>query len=316
MKKTIRAYAKAVCQKVDELMGGDYVVSVNTVEKVNDIVLTAVSVKKSGENTAPNYYLDQDYKAGFTSEDTANRIVKLFKMCEKEYPYSNIPEVVEMYINYTQAKEMMLLTLISEEKNKKYLSSAHVPYKRIAEDLVAIVRFVMRTPNEDGYMTITVRQEHLDNWGVSEESLFKDAIASSSKHPVSVVPVIEIMAEIMAKNIGYDKDSEAYRRIMFLLSLQAPIPLYVATNDIRWYGASVIAYTDVLKQFAEKNGDFYVFPSSIHELMLLPAHGGENPEYFKQMVCEINANEVSPEERLSDNVYLFSKETNNLTKVG
>lgn len=49
------------------------------------------------------------------------------------------------------------------------------------------------------------------------------------------------------------------------------MPLYVLTNEIRLNGASVLFYTDCLKRFASDIGrDFFVLPSSIHEVLLLP----------------------------------------------
>ena len=52
-----------------------------------------------------------------------------------------------------------------------------------------------------------------------------------------------------------------------------------------------------------------MIPSSIHEILLVPDNGEVQAEGLKEMVQEVNATEVSPEEKLSDNVYHYdSKE--------
>lgn len=67
---------------------------------------------------------------------------------------------------------------------------------------------------------------------------------------------------------------------------------------------------DFMDQAAEKiGGDFFILPSSIHEILLVPDDGQKGADELKAMVMDVNATQVSPEERLSDNVYHYdSKE--------
>lgn len=65
-----------------------------------------------------------------------------------------------------------------------------------------------------------------------------------------------------------------------------------------------------MDQAAEKlGGDFYILPSSIHEILLVPDNGDKAADDLRDMVREVNATQVSPEEKLTDNVYHYdSKE--------
>ena len=75
--------------------------------------------------------------------------------------------------------------------------------------------------------------------------------------------------------------------------IQQQVPMYVLSNKSRVHGAACILYPDILKDFAavvEK--DLYVLPSSIHEVILLPAEGTEDSEQLKAMVHEINESQV------------------------
>ena len=83
-------------------------------------------------------------------------------------------------------------------------------------------------------------------------------------------------------------------------------PLYVATTEREMYGAGVLAVPSFFDDAAEKlDGNFYVLPSSVHEILLLPDRFAPEPQLLKEMVQDVNANEVDPKDRLSDNVYHY-----------
>lgn len=74
-------------------------------------------------------------------------------------------------------------------------------------------------------------------------------------------------------------------------------------------GANIMLYKEYLEIAAEKmNGDFYILPSSIHELLAVPVSTAEI-EKLRQMVKEVNDNEVAPEEILGYEVYRYNRET-------
>lgn len=81
--------------------------------------------------------------------------------------------------------------------------------------------------------------------------------------------------------------------------------MHVVSNNDRHYGAAVIANEKKLQEILGDD-DYYVLPSSIHEVIVIPCCECDMPiEYMTEMVRTINRNEVRPEEVLSDNVYLF-----------
>ena len=72
-------------------------------------------------------------------------------------------------------------------------------------------------------------------------------------------------------------------------------------------------YTNVLKDFAERmETDFFILPSSIHEVLLLPTDGREEGEQYKAMVQEVNATAVATEEILSNRVYYYAREKDSI----
>ena len=93
-------------------------------------------------------------------------------------------------------------------------------------------------------------------------------------------------------------------------------PLWVLSNVQRVQGASCMLYPGLLKQLAEKEGNsFYILPSSIHEVILLTDRKMETPEQLKDMIAEVNRTQVAPEEVLSDSLYYYDFQKENIRIV-
>ena len=119
------------------------------------------------------------------------------------------------------------------------------------------------------------------------------------------------MMEIMGEIISSDADNLDPDMVDAFFEMDSVYednmdPMFVATNSKKVNGAGVILYDGLLRTFAEKiGGDFYILPSSVHEVIFVPANGDIDARYLIQMVKEVNATEVSPDEVLSDNVYMY-----------
>ena len=81
---------------------------------------------------------------------------------------------------------------------------------------------------------------------------------------------------------------------------------FVVTNTERIDGAGVIFYPEFMDNMGELLGnDFFILPSSIHEMLVLPDDGQVDAEMLRDMVKEVNATQVAPAERLTNDVYHF-----------
>jgi hypothetical protein len=72
---------------------------------------------------------------------------------------------------------------------------------------------------------------------------------------------------------------------------------------------------DMLRETAEKFGkDLMILPSSIHEVLLIPAKDDEmNADELRQMVREVNDTQLALNEILSYHVYRYSQETEEIS---
>ena len=82
-------------------------------------------------------------------------------------------------------------------------------------------------------------------------------------------------------------------------------PVTVLTTRGGMEGAGVIYCDTILEKIRKKVGDFYILPSSIHEVLITPVSCDIERTELEAMVRTINRDEVSMDDKLSDRVYLF-----------
>ena len=72
-------------------------------------------------------------------------------------------------------------------------------------------------------------------------------------------------------------------------------------------------YRGVLARIAEElNENFFVIPSSIHEVLLVPESAGFDRKGLEAMLQDVNETQLLPEEILSDNVYYYIRSAKRL----
>ena len=94
-------------------------------------------------------------------------------------------------------------------------------------------------------------------------------------------------------------------------------PIYALTNDKLNFGSGMICVDSIFRKVVERIGcDFYILPSSVHELLFVPVNNfdeGESAEeienYLLSMVWEVNHSQVEPNERLSNHIYFVDHKT-------
>ena len=195
--------------------------------------------------------------------------------------------------DYSKMKGRLILQLLSTNEIGQILDQ--IPHRKV-EDMVLICRFDLGTTN-DGLLTALVTNKFLDLYGIDEKQLFHDAmLVAESNRPSIINKMDDILLELLLEAgvfIDMDWDSS---------------PFYVASVTDGCNGACVICYPGFLDRAANKiGGDFFILPSSIHEVLLLPDNGmltKEAPEYLESMVREVNQT-LAPDERLSNFVYHY-----------
>lgn len=288
-------FAEDIKEKLSQKGYGEVETNFHNIEKTNQNY-EAISVVPAGGNIGVNYNIENAFASYEHSGDYEGVLASATGAIASGL--DQVPVVnVNALMNYEIMKEKLSVEVISAEVNEKLL--AKVPHDRI-EDLAVVYRFIMES-NEDGRASILVNNDLIERMGVTHEQLRADALENS---PEIRPAVIQGMNEVMKEMMG----PEAYE--MFGIPDDTEEMMFIATVPDKNSGAGVLAYQDFMDQAAEKiGGDFFILPSSIHEILLVPDDGQKGADELKAMVMDVNATQVSPEERLSDNVYHYdSKE--------
>ena len=288
-------FAEDIKQNFYERGYGEVTVNFNEVEKANQ-KYEAMSVVAEGSNVGVNFNLEQAFAAYENSGDYQGVVASAANVIAEGL--DNAPAVdVSALVNYDAMKDKLSIEVISAETNEDLLSK--IPHDRI-EDLAVVYRFVLES-NENGRSSILVSNDLIERMGVTPEQLKADALENA---PEIRPAVIQGMNEVMREMMG----PEVFE--MMGISEQTEEMMYVATVPDKNSGAGVLAYQDFMDQAAEKiGGDFFILPSSIHEILLVPDDGQKGADELRAMVMDVNATQVSPEEKLTDNVYHYdSKE--------
>ena len=93
--------------------------------------------------------------------------------------------------------------------------------------------------------------------------------------------------------------------------------MYLAKVGLCWGGGVSLLQKEAFQKFAEeKDSDIYILPSSTHELILVLEKYKFEEQELKAMVKDINESMVSEEEILSNHVYLYQRETDEIVDLG
>lgn len=285
--------AEDLQEKLHERGFADASVSFQETNKAN-VSYEAMTVTPANSNIGISLNTDaffEEYDRGMDYSEVLSKVIEIATSAMDQMPVVD----VEQLTDYEQMKSKLSVEVISKEANQELLEN--IPHKDI-EDMAVIYRFVI-DDGPQGMQSITVTNNLMERVGVTPEQLHEDAIANA---PEMRPPVIKGMTEIIKEMMG----EEMFEMFGESMQPDGQEMMYVATTPDKINGAGIIAYPEFMEQAADQvNGDFYLLPSSRHEVILVKDDGGMNVEQLQDMVHEVNATEVSSEDKLTDNVYHY-----------
>lgn len=295
-------FKQTVKEELEKLFPEEHEINIKTVQKVNQ-ELDGLTVRRNGKsNVSPTIYLNALYK-DYENGKQFGKIVTDAHLIIMENMSSG--ERITELLDFDTAKENIVFELINTEQNKSLLQE--VP-SRTWNDLSIIYRWIIRTTTE-GTPSAIITSNLAERLGLNEERLFDLAKENTKRlRPVLIEPLGDVIRELLKEAIP--------EQMLDAMSAGNYFPeseMYVITNNIRRCGAASILYEEELYKLSEQlETDLYVLPSSIHETIAISADFG-TPEELTRMVQEVNSEELEPEDKLSDNVYHYDRETREIT---
>ena len=190
---------------------------------------------------------------------------------------------------YEEVKPWLFYRICNADANRELLESVfHINYL----DMAITFHFCI---NADEGLSTFVTNKMLAKWNVSKRQFLEDAFANA---PNIMKPEIKKLDSALI-GITPRKNFDS--------------GMLVVTNTNSFKGASALFYEGVMMEISEKlGGDYYVMPSSVHEMICLSANSDSSVSELEKLVKSVNDSIVSEEDRLSDHVYRYDSKNEEL----
>ncbi len=187
-------------------------------------------------------------------------------------------------------KDKVSVRVVHSKRNQNRLEG--MPHKRFLN--LSVIFHLVLQESESGNETLLIHDHTMEHWGITLDLLWKAAMKNLKAEDFTIQDLTKVVSDML----GTERKEDDFIGGM-----------YIMTNKSRCFGASALLRTDLLEEFAERvKKDYYIIPSSVHEIILIPDDKVLGAEYLEKMLREINETMVEEEDVLSDQVYYFSRE--------
>ena len=155
-----------------------------------------------------------------------------------------------------------------------------------------------------------ISEEHLEKWGKSREEVFSLALANQEKNGILFFPL-----EKGNTNLDIIRKKNCYGKNIPEDKAKGDTSFCLTTYDCQ-NGASLMLNGSVLKNVHSLLGrNYYFFPASIHELIVLPDIGLNYEDTILDFVRHINETNAPWNEKVCEMAFYYDGEAGNYSPV-
>lgn len=290
---TYQQFQQDITERIRRLLTDEATVSLQSISKNNDVKMDGLTITSGDCNISPTIYLNnfyESYEQGESLEDITAEILRIYL---DNRPLESVN--AGFYTDLNRVRDKLMFKLIHYRKNRTLLQD--IPHVRCMD--LAIVFYCLVSVTPSGSATILVRNNHLSHWNISEDILLSYALKNNLEHlPATLAPLSDLISDALP-----DTD--------FPEASSTQPQLHILTNRHKLFGAGCMLYPRLLRDISGRfDSDLIILPSSVHEVLLFPDNNNQEHTALNEMVREVNLTQVSPEEVLSDHIYLYSRQNN------
>lgn len=268
---------------------------IHTALKNNGKERTGITFVDKNLRFSPTIYLEEYYglfQNGYSIDEITDKILEVYREVNFDHGWN-----VDSVKSFDAMQSKIAYKLILTQKNETLLQN--IPHMTYLD--LAIVFFILFEEADTGTATITITNDLMELWNTDVETLYQVASQNVKELlPPSFKPMNVVIGELMGNG---SEDILRDEELMFVLS-----------NPLRSFGAACIIYDNVLRDIGNQLGEnFYLLPSSIHEIIIVPESKCPTVQDLNDMVKEINETQIDVEEILSEHVYYYNCENDELT---
>ena len=200
------------------------------------------------------------------------------------------------------------LRLVNADLNREMIQDKHLIEYSIPDTDLTCLFYITVFWDEAGQGSIAISKELYDKYlsGIATGASELFEIITNRSTDVVLEPIEDMVEKLAHSAMG-----------------SVPIPaenkgvIFVLTNRSMMSGASTILLKEtakkILELFPDGDGMITVIPSSVNEILIMRTMAGEDTNYLREMVHEVNSSCLNREDFLSNNVYHFNANTGTLT---
>lgn len=281
-------FSNLVAERVKEFLPEQFEkasVSLQVVTKANDVKLTGLTISSVQSNVAPTIYLESFYEKYEEGEDV-DAILERIAEVRLEHEVADDFDA-SLVTDFDRCKHLIVPRLVSVDMNMEMLEKR--PHTLMDE--LAVFYCIHLDCCKEGTASIAITNDILKMWDMDVADLHELAVNNLP----SVLPsTFKGMNEVMMEMTGMEFP-------------EVDEKMFVLSNVQKVNGASALLDKEIMNAVIERVGtDFYILPSSLHEVLIVPADAGMDVSDLEAMVQEVNATQVSVEDKLSDHVFKYS----------
>ena len=279
-------------------------VTMEQVTKNNDQVLHGLVIKREGETTVPIIYLEGyygDLVKGKELEYIMDDIAKQYLKYREGREAFSVPD-----LNFDSIKGDLRVRLVNTTTNTELLRNV---ISKPVECGFSLVPYLDIQMGEGAGGMIQITKKMSESFGYDEKEIMKSAITGSL---INTEPVLYRIEEVL---FGSSFEPEPENLLQTVKRDDSLSGLMVLSNKEMELGSAALFFPGMQMRISEVIGDkdYYVLPSSVHELLVIPDTGDHNAKSLAKMVQDVNRSSVPPEERLGDKVLHYRADLERLS---
>lgn len=299
----IELFAKQMKQEVEKMTSQE--VWIGKIAKPNNGSYYAISlVSSNGQQARPLVRLEPLYDEFLFHGDRqsiAARIIDLLQAAQLEESVR-----LDSLSDPNYVRQNVFFTLVNYKNNQEFLrTTPHTRYLDLAK-----IYYVYCNEEGLGEGRAVIDNDYLNTLQISVDELNELAELNTPRlFPACIISINTNVHEQLDLKQEPSWEQGAFPEANILQEA-------VLTNTKSYYGSSAICYKNSLKNIAAKMGtDFLVLPFSIHRVICQPLEERDDIPRFKQVQHFMAEDAEQPSDVLSDNTYLYTRATGELTIV-
>ncbi len=261
------------------------------INKAQRGVLNGLLFTKAGLGCAPTFYVEDFYNAYKEGSSIADLSQEAVETAVRSMDLAGL--FAQNPFDMLGDPDKLRVRLLNKGRNKDYLKG--IPCRELGCGFVYIAEI-----RQNEYRAV-ITDELMKDYALPVDEFFDRAIENSAKNEPAV---LHDLGEAVI--CGSDNCENLLDTASGMMPVESGSGL-VLTNSSFFWGAGALFYPGVMDRIHELlEGDFYVLPSSVHELIILRTDD-QDPQQLADMVRSANRTVVSDNELLADDLFICER---------